>query len=308
VLAEIPSEAASVFIVDTGNTATDVSPSTTFDYSSLEANLAKKLQEAAIDIQEGLKQEQFASAKVGERLLQVRDDLKHGLFEKWIVAEFGMSPRTARNRMSVARALRGLPPGKSAMFSVLPDGVLKRLGSPSTPPQVRDQLIKRLEAGERLLVGDLAKTIRQANESSRSSTAAASLGAERAGESAMPGEPIENCDEQAPQESGDGNKATNIRCDSSLDELFSELSGLVRMTADQKIKHEWATVHFDAVEAALRGVASSSGTFELIALLADLMSSKERILAFQLALINFRRRWRVDRPVSQPLNERALAA
>ncbi|UGB28689.1 DUF3102 domain-containing protein (plasmid) [Methylorubrum sp. B1-46] len=67
----------------------------------------------------------------------MKELLGHGNFLPWIKDEFGMSDRTALNFMRVAERF------KSEIVSDLPPTVLYALAAPSTPDEVKDEIIDR---------------------------------------------------------------------------------------------------------------------------------------------------------------------
>ncbi|MDD3827414.1 MAG: DNA N-6-adenine-methyltransferase [Anaerolineae bacterium] len=85
--------------------------------------------------------------EIGQKLVEVKVRLGHGLFGAWLHAEFEWSERTAQRYMSVAQAF------KSDTVSVLANAEAKALyllAAPSTPEIVREDAVQRAEAGERL--------------------------------------------------------------------------------------------------------------------------------------------------------------
>jgi hypothetical protein len=107
---------------------------------------ANKVRAAAERIRRLLHNEVDVIIEVGTELCAAKDLVRHGHFEAWLLAEFGMSARTARNYMRAAEAFGG----KSATVADLQPTTLYLLAAPSTPSMVRDEVIKKIDAGERL--------------------------------------------------------------------------------------------------------------------------------------------------------------
>ncbi|MCJ2043065.1 DUF3102 domain-containing protein [Methylobacterium sp. J-078] len=135
-----------------------------FDYSALASGQADRVERAANRIralEDALrKQVEMSAIEIGRTLIEVKDTLSSGQFGKWLIAEFGWSDRTARNFMSAAR----LADEKSEIVSVLPPTGLYKLASASTPETCVNDVIQRLEAGERLsakTIGDLVTSARK---------------------------------------------------------------------------------------------------------------------------------------------------
>jgi hypothetical protein len=78
-----------------------------FDYSLLEAQVAKQARSAADRIRERVKKTVEDIIEVGNDLLAVKEALEHGHFGAWLRAEFGWTDRTARNFMAVAEQFGG---------------------------------------------------------------------------------------------------------------------------------------------------------------------------------------------------------
>ncbi len=80
----------------------------------------------------------------GFDLLEAKALLGHGNFGDWLLSEFSWTERTARNFMSAAAALGA----NRKCISVLPLTTVYKLAAPSTPVEVRDQVVAELEAGQ----------------------------------------------------------------------------------------------------------------------------------------------------------------
>jgi Protein of unknown function (DUF3102) len=86
--------------------------------------------------------------EIGRRLTECKKLLGHGNWGAWLDREFGWSDRQALNFMRVYE----LAESKSENFSDLhlPVSVLYLLAAPSTPPEVRKEVIEQAKRGEKL--------------------------------------------------------------------------------------------------------------------------------------------------------------
>lgn len=118
-----------------------------FDYSTLPAEHAKLATDAATAINTSAKRIQGYYMAIGQKLAEVKEALDHGQFCAWVKAEFPwMTVRTAQRYMSAWTAFGD----KSDTVSYLPPATVFDLAAPSTPLAVREQVVERLEAGERV--------------------------------------------------------------------------------------------------------------------------------------------------------------
>jgi hypothetical protein len=120
-----------------------VSESAVFDYREMDEATAGEAKAAVGRYRARLK---AYVIDTGRDLLAVKKRTEHGVFLKWVEAEMGMNPRTAQRAMSTAEVLGA----KSDTVSYLPPTSLYSLAASSTPSLVRDEIVRRLEAGEAL--------------------------------------------------------------------------------------------------------------------------------------------------------------
>jgi Protein of unknown function (DUF3102) len=130
------------------------------DYSSLSPEIQSEARATAARIRERTR---ASILDTGRDLLAIKEKLEHGAFGRWIEAEFGMTERTAQNYMAVASTLGD----KSEIVSLFPPTTVYRLAAKSTPNSVREEVIKRVKAGERPDPDEVADAIRAAKESKR---------------------------------------------------------------------------------------------------------------------------------------------
>jgi Protein of unknown function (DUF3102) len=89
--------------------------------------------------------------EIGRELIAVKDRVGHGNFLRWLDVEFEMSEPSAVRMMNVAREYGG----KSFPVKDLKRSVLYELAAPSTPPEVRDKIERRVLAGENIALADV---------------------------------------------------------------------------------------------------------------------------------------------------------
>lgn len=96
------------FDVKTVDTPSDlVAQTNLFDYSSLDANTAKLAKESAIEIKAREKAIWENIIEIGNRLIEVKNALKHGEFEEWVSKEFGWDKYTPSRYIKIAEEAKG---------------------------------------------------------------------------------------------------------------------------------------------------------------------------------------------------------
>jgi hypothetical protein len=134
------------------STAASTSSIAPYAYDSLPDQQEAAMLKAAAERIHNLRR--AAVIDVGRELIAVKKRLDHGRFERWILAEFTMSPRTAQNYMAAA-ALVG---EENETVSFLPPATLYKLGSTSL--KAREEVINRLSRGEKLSPKEIGVVIR----------------------------------------------------------------------------------------------------------------------------------------------------
>lgn len=104
--------------------------------------MRQQAQDAATRIRENMAKTKATYIAIGRDLLSIKDQLAHGEFTKWIEAEFNMTIRTAQNMMNAAELIKSF-----AAVSVLPQAVIYKLGSKSTPTQVKADIAAMITNG-----------------------------------------------------------------------------------------------------------------------------------------------------------------
>lgn len=115
-----------------------------FDYTTLSPITKVVVQQHANEIKSLMKRTAQDVINIGQRLIEVKEQLGHGHFEAWLKVEFNWKQWTARKFMQVTRQF------KSVNFTDLSieASALYFLAAPSTPKAVRHEALERAEQGE----------------------------------------------------------------------------------------------------------------------------------------------------------------
>jgi len=116
---------------------------TTFDYSILSVETQEFIKAKELAIKARTSQTIWEN---GRDLLEVKERLEHGQFQKWIEANFPWSYRTVKRFMEVAETFKS---DKLADFN-FSKSVLYLLAAPSTPEAAREEAIELAEDGKNL--------------------------------------------------------------------------------------------------------------------------------------------------------------
>lgn len=142
----------------------DVTPVSAFDYAVVSADDAAKLHRLASGIKKGHRRHFDAVLQVGRDLIEAKGILGHGNFIPWLEAEFRWDERTAQRYMGVASELGSL---KTDKLSDLDLGSVYALAAKSTPPEVRQQVVQRIEAGEHVAPAEIRGIVKDARADAR---------------------------------------------------------------------------------------------------------------------------------------------
>jgi hypothetical protein len=126
-----------------------------FDYTQLEPEIADKLRQTAQRVRA---HKSACVLEVGGELLQVKDQLEHGDWGKWLERECELKERTAQRMMNAAKWMRD----KSVTVTDLPTGILYMLTAPSTPPEIGDTVLSRWTNGEHIPPEEVAEMLKAA--------------------------------------------------------------------------------------------------------------------------------------------------
>lgn len=139
---------------------------TSFNYEVLDAEQRIVVQQRTGEIRERLRRSAQDIWEIGQKLADVRSRLKHGQFDVWLKAEFDWSRRTAYNFINVYEVF-----GERANLAQIDiaTSALYLLAAPSTPQNVRDEVMQRAREGETVSHKNLRQVIEK--EKSRSTPA-----------------------------------------------------------------------------------------------------------------------------------------
>ncbi len=134
-----------------------------YDYSGLSPEVAAEARAVAERVRASHPRTVIAILDMGRDLLAVKARLGHGRFGLWLEAEFGGVARTAQNYMRAAQSFAD----KSELVSHLPPATVYALAAPSTPGELRRQIVERLRAGERMHPDAISDAVRMARQQLR---------------------------------------------------------------------------------------------------------------------------------------------
>lgn len=134
-----------------------------FDYQALTPEQRNLVMQRTGEIQERLQRSAQDIWEIGQRLADVRAQLKHGQFEAWLKAEFDWSRRTAYNFINVYETF-----GERANLAQLDiaSSALYLLAAPSTPDELREEYLLKAYDGEKITHKELSSDIKQNKQKS----------------------------------------------------------------------------------------------------------------------------------------------
>lgn len=134
-----------------------------FDYEALTVEQRSLVMQRTGEIQERLQRSAQDIWEIGQRLADVRSELKHGQFEAWLKAEFDWSRRTAYNFINVYETF-----GERANLAQLDiaSSALYLLAAPSTPDELREEYLLKAKEGEKITHKELSSDIKQNKQKS----------------------------------------------------------------------------------------------------------------------------------------------
>jgi hypothetical protein len=130
-----------------------------FNYSALSEEHEAQLRRFVSEIHKCGCQQTPAAVEIGNMLIEAKDGLKHGTFEKWCKSEAGYPKRRAELFMSLAKFARGQPD-----VLRIPVSAGYRLAAPSAPAHIVQQVLSVARDGERVTVAWVEKLLKNANK------------------------------------------------------------------------------------------------------------------------------------------------
>jgi Protein of unknown function (DUF3102) len=127
----------------------------------------RALDEHAIEIRRLGKRVISDAIEIGKRLTECKEIAGHGNWLAWLEQEFGWSRQTADNFINVFEVFGA---GKVPNFGTLTLSSIYMLCAPSTSPTVRDDIIDRVQDGEKLKGDDVKAEIKAAQSAASDQT------------------------------------------------------------------------------------------------------------------------------------------
>jgi hypothetical protein len=137
-----------------------------YDYSQIEdAAVRAEVQEAARTIKLAGQRIQSDLLLVAKTLLRVKENklFPTAQFADWTQVEFNLDPRRAQYWMHVARVY-GTRPDGATLVGLMGDYVARIVAAPSTPPEAREAIEQRVQAGEKLSTRQVQRLIAQVKD------------------------------------------------------------------------------------------------------------------------------------------------
>lgn len=126
-----------------------------FSYEALRIEQATALQQSAERIRNWGRKQNEAIVEIGKELKAAKETLPHGQFTRWIMAEFGMTDRTALNYMHLAEWTEDKP----EIISGLQPTAIYLLAAPSTPDPAKEEIVSRIQSGEIVRADDVKRVV-----------------------------------------------------------------------------------------------------------------------------------------------------
>jgi hypothetical protein len=127
-----------------------------FSYKSVDSELANRLKKSANRIR-GLMRRSLA--EIGQELAAVKSKLDHGSWGPWLSHEFALSAKTAERYIRASEMLT-----KHNITGDIADTAIYVLAAPSTPVASRENILGRIQGGEKLTVRQIASEIAKAKQ------------------------------------------------------------------------------------------------------------------------------------------------
>jgi hypothetical protein len=131
-----------------------------FNYDVLSEDFAGTLFAAAERIKSRIRRQTADIIEIGRDLQTIKSEMDHGLFLKWVAAEFRWSARTAQNYMAAAEWAGE----KYETVSFLPPTLVYKLAGKSTPEEIKTEVRADLAAGNPVDVKAIKSRIKSAKQ------------------------------------------------------------------------------------------------------------------------------------------------
>ena len=132
-----------------------------FEYQRLPIQQRAKIWKLTSEIKGNIRTTVQSSWEIGRKLAEARHQLDPFQFSSWLQAEFDWSRRTAYNFIQVYEAFPELASANFAQLNIS-ISALYLLAAPSTQPEIRNDFLSRVLAGERVSHKVIQATIQSA--------------------------------------------------------------------------------------------------------------------------------------------------
>ena len=139
---------------------------TPYDYTQHTPDIAERLRKQADRIRQKLRSTVSAIIHIGRDLIAAQEHLQRGQFCTWVERECGFTVRSAQNYMRAAEFAED----KNEIISHLSPTVIYALAAKSTPTEIVNDVVARVEAGE-VIAETTIKTMLEDARSERQATA-----------------------------------------------------------------------------------------------------------------------------------------
>lgn len=117
-----------------------------FDYGLLDTEARIVAKQRASEIKSLMQQNSQNIIEIGQKLIDVKEQMEHGQFGRWLKAEFDWSKSAALRFMQVASQFKNT---NLAHLEIAPSA-LYEIAAPSTPEGARQEIIERAKQGEKI--------------------------------------------------------------------------------------------------------------------------------------------------------------
>ena len=127
----------------------ELTPGENFSYTQLDDDTKAIVLQRISEIKGLMRLTAENIINIGQKLTEVKEQLGHGSFQNWLQREFEWSEQTARQFMQVYRWSKTVE-NKNFVFSQMATSALYLLAAPSTPNEVREEVMNLVEEGEKI--------------------------------------------------------------------------------------------------------------------------------------------------------------
>ncbi|MFB2772493.1 DUF3102 domain-containing protein [Pelatocladus sp. BLCC-F211] len=137
-----------------------------FNYTALETETRIFLQQYTRDIKSLIRRTSQDIIEIGEKLSEVKQQLRHGNFINWLKYEFNWSESTATRFMQVKAQFKSV----NLTDLHISASALYLLAAPSTPQQARKEALERASLGEVISYSSACTIVNQYKKGSKAKT------------------------------------------------------------------------------------------------------------------------------------------